>query len=265
MCKPKSLAGIKFGKLTAMEIVATPFGKKSKHKYWKCLCDCGNYHIVKSSHLIALQVKSCGCYLIEANRERSETHGMSGHPLYGTYSSMMSRCYKKQNKRYKRYGGRGIKVFHKFKNPKYFIQWVEKNLGKKPSTKHSLDRIDNNKGYYPGNLRWANQVTQVRNRSVTKILVINGVKKSISEWCEIYNIKYSIYADRIKSGWDHEFALKTKAKKEKLFIVNNKAMSISDLATEFNISKATIKYRMKKRGMDIYQALASKKKINGYI
>lgn len=95
---------------------------------------------------------------------RKRTHGMKHHPLYGTWIAMVNRCTSPTNPGYPNYGGRGITVDAAWvSDPRPFIAWVETNLGARPAG-HSLDRIDNERGYEPGNLRWADGSTQNTNR-----------------------------------------------------------------------------------------------------
>jgi hypothetical protein len=93
-------------------------------------------------------------------------HNLRKHPLYNKWAQIKQRCYNKNNKRYCYYGGKGIKMFSEWvKCPEKFINWVETNLGLMPDG-CSLDRIDNNGDYSPGNLRWATQSIQNRNRGM---------------------------------------------------------------------------------------------------
>jgi len=93
----------------------------------------------------------------------SRTHGLSKHPLYGTWRLMHRRCENPAVKDYPRYGGRGIKVCDEWADVAVFIAWIEANIGPRPHGK-SLDRRDNNGNYEPGNVRWATPAEQVANR-----------------------------------------------------------------------------------------------------
>ena len=96
------------------------------------------------------------------------THGLSDHPLYRTWEGIRRRCYNPQLFAYQFYGGRGIRMFEPWRDgPTQFIEWIEANLGQRPD-RHSLDRIDNDGDYAPGNLRWATWSEQRQNQSARK-------------------------------------------------------------------------------------------------
>jgi len=94
-----------------------------------------------------------------------EKHGMQGTPIYESWLGMKKRCYKKNRKDYKYYGGRGITVCDNWVNS--FLSFY-KDMGEKPTPNHSIDRIDNNKGYSKENCRWANKTTQSINQRLRK-------------------------------------------------------------------------------------------------
>ena len=150
--KFKDLTGQKFGNLT----VIRPDHQMKNHSWvWECLCDCGNIHFVTSSKLNSGHTKSCGCL--------RKKHGYSKTPEYDAYRHMLNRCYNPANINYKYYGGRGIQVCDRWKeNIKNFME----DMGKKPSSEYSLDRINVDENYSPENCRWANKFTQARNKRV---------------------------------------------------------------------------------------------------
>lgn len=153
----KDRKGEIFGRLTVIEL-----SKKSKPKkiYWKCLCQCGNIIDVLSNSLISGNTKSCGCLRSELVSNKYSTHKKSTSSEYYTYYSMISRCYNKNNNVYQYYGGRGIKVCDRWL--KSFENFY-KDMGDKPSPKHSIDRINNNGDYEPNNCKWATQSEQTIN------------------------------------------------------------------------------------------------------
>lgn len=152
--------GKRFGRLTILDEKRVRKGKRTRIVY-VCKCDCGTikdfckYSVLRSTSI------SCGCI------RGGTIHGLAQHPLYDIWYGIKRRCDNKKSKGYKNYGGRGIKYDESWRdNPKKFIDDIEKNLGKRPSKKHSLDRIDNDKGYYIENLRWADYSEQARNKRI---------------------------------------------------------------------------------------------------
>jgi hypothetical protein len=125
-------------------------------------------------------------------------HGASSTPTYKTWKRMRSRCNDLNNPMYVNYGGRGITVCERWDSFELFLQ----DMGQRPSPDYSLDRIDNELGYFPQNCRWADRVTQARNRRSTIMLVVDGVRKSLIEWATLYDIGPITIQHRIKVlGW----------------------------------------------------------------
>lgn len=132
-----------------------------------CVCDCGASIDVDPNALKRGDTRSCGCLRREVGQVRgasSRRHGLWQHPLYKTWSCMVDRCHNENSGVYDRYGGRGIEVYEPWRgDPAPFINWAAEHLGERPPG-HSLDRIDNDGNYVPGNLRWATPKTQNNNR-----------------------------------------------------------------------------------------------------
>lgn len=150
------LTGKRFGKLTVFEFVET----KNGHSYWLCKCDCGNLQKASSCNLKRSHVVSCGCVKNEGNNVK---HGKSKSKIYLCWQNMKTRCYNVKSDDYKNYGGRGIKVcdeWHDFRN---FYNHVS-TLPHFGELGYTLDRINVNGNYEPGNVRWATAKEQARNR-----------------------------------------------------------------------------------------------------
>jgi hypothetical protein len=196
----KDYIGARFGNVIVIGKDSGNSHKNSNH--WVFRCDCGTIFSSLPSRIISGHSKSCGC----KKSTGAWSHGCNGNEFYPTWWAMMRRCYNQGAHNYKRYGGRGIRVCQEWHNPKNFIDWAESTVVHK-SKGLTLERKDNNKEYSPENCCWATPKQQARNRRSNRILSIDGVEKSLSEWCEYYKIDPSVVRERIKLGWPEKDAL----------------------------------------------------------
>lgn len=171
---------------------------------WNCICDCGQKKKVRAGNLRSGSTRSCGCLLVE-KRKIGKHHcaGKYTTPEYRAWSAMKSRCSNQKFDTYNRYVKRGIKVCERWNDFQNFYA----DMGARPSPQHSLDRINNDGDYEPGNCRWASSVEQQRNKSSNRIIFYNGLSLSISEWAEKFNIRCDTLTWRIKKGWSLNDAL----------------------------------------------------------
>jgi len=172
MGKLIDLTGKKFERLTVIERVGR---SKDYQAVWLCICDCGTEKRVRSRDLKKGNTKSCGCLRLENFIKRSITHGHRKERLYGVWSKIKERCYNPNNKSYKRYGGRGIKMCEQWKMDYLaFREWALSNGYDKdaPFGECTIDRIDNDKGYSPDNCRWVDMLTQRKNQTRSKASVV---------------------------------------------------------------------------------------------
>jgi len=194
------LTGQGFGRLTVLRR-ASPGGA-----HWLCRCECGGMLIARASNLVRGGTRSCGCLRREttAAQARSRaTHGMTGTSTYRAWSSMLTRCDNPASK-YADWGGRGITIAERWRSFENFLA----DMGERPPGM-TLDRINNDGNYEPGNCRWANHLTQTRNRGCARNLTYRGETKPIVEWAAQSHILYDTLLKRLGRGWSVERALKT--------------------------------------------------------
>lgn len=172
-----------------------------------CLCDCGKECTVPLTKLKMQRQISCGCLRNELCGVLSISHGQSNTRLYRIWAGIKTRCYNKNTASYKDYGGRGITVCDEWLNFKSFYDWAINGYSKKLS----LDRIDNNLGYFPENCRWSTNKEQCNNNRKTRIITAFGETKALQYWLEDIRCKAKAKAIiyRIDSGWSAEEAITT--------------------------------------------------------
>lgn len=194
------LTGKRFGRLEVIGFHDTG----SRKTYYVCQCDCGNVKVIRADALVGGMTKSCGCLKKEQdkiNLTANHSHKMSGTRLYEIWQGMKSRCYKKHDARYGRYGGRGVIVCEEWKNDfKAFYDWAISNGY---SDKLTIDRIDNNGNYEPKNCRWATMKEQCNNRNSNINITIGNTTKNLMQWCETFNVDYkTVYARYQRNGFE---------------------------------------------------------------
>lgn len=198
----KERTGMTFGRLYVIGYE----GKNWKgQSIWKCRCSCGVVGLYEGRHL-GKKCFSCGCFQKEGLKKRVKIHGLYLLPEYRTWIGIKVRCYNPKNAFYKNYGGRGIRVCERWlSSVENFVQ----DMGKRPSSKHSIERLDVNGNYEPSNCIWATQDKQSNNRRSSVFVEFKGEKLTISQWSNKLNIKRGTIVGRLLSGWSIERALTT--------------------------------------------------------
>jgi len=209
------LTGKKFGRLL---VIKHSHANKNNSHFWECKCDCGNIVKVCISNLNS-GTKSCGCLKEEYRKFGFHSygikHGMHNTHFYRRWSRMKERCSSKK-KIY--YYGRGIKVckrwleFENFKEDMHesYLEHVDRH-GEKDT---SIDRIDNDGNYEPGNCKWATFNEQNSNKRTNKFLTYKGIRKTYAQWSKTIGGTRGIIKQRIDRGWTIEEVLFTPSNKK---------------------------------------------------
>jgi hypothetical protein len=199
-----NLVGQKFGRLTVIERAEN---NKHRHPRWACECACGKHVVVVASSLTNGLSKSCGCLHHEsvAARNRKHGHAVKGRSsaTYRSWMAMRSRCKYPSQPHYKDYGGRGITTCERWETFENFLA----DMGPRPSSKHSIDRINPEGNYEPTNCRWATSREQSNNRRSNRLITAWGRTRTIAKWAREVGIARKTIAYRLLRGWKPEDAL----------------------------------------------------------
>ena len=203
--KHKHKAGEKYGKLTLLKKT-----KKDKRGnwLWLCKCECGNKKIIRINNLIQGGSKSCGC--LRKEHPGNMKHGLSRSRFYHIWSSMYGRCYRPYiGEAYHRYGEKGIDVCPKWQKFQGFIDDMyksyQKHCEKYGEKQTTIDRLDNNKGYWPNNVKWSTYKEQANNTTMNRknkiMFDIDGTKIDFASFLKKYNITPAYYWHRKHQGY----------------------------------------------------------------
>lgn len=193
--------GDMFGRLKVLSDVGV---NKKGETLWLCQCVCGEYKEVPVSRLRSGSVASCGCLRQETaantGRETSTTHGHAStgdvSKTYSSWSSMVERCDERYKDKFRFHSGRGIAVCARWRES--FENFLA-DMGERPENK-TLDRIDPNGNYEPGNCRWATDKEQGENKRSTIWVDDHGVLKTLWTISTEYEFNYSVVWARYKKG-----------------------------------------------------------------
>jgi hypothetical protein len=205
--EPKDpIYGKRFGMLVALAHIPRPY---REGKYWLYRCDCGGLKVALRTNVNHGDIKCCGCIRHWTKHGASAKDSMSSE--YSVWTSMRGRCKDTKSEAVaRRYHNRGIRVCRRWDSFENFL----KDMGPKPSPKHTIERKNNDRGYCPSNCRWATQMEQNRNKCTNVFVSAFGESKVAADWMKDPRCRapseWSI-GDRIRKGWPHKKAIVTPA------------------------------------------------------
>jgi hypothetical protein len=188
----KDWKGKRFGKLEVIAYSHTELKNGRSRSIWKTICDCGTFVFVSGNQLQQHGTTSCGCF----KRTRK---GLSNTRTYRSWAGMIKRCTDKKRLSYKSYGGRGIQVCWRWLDYDLFLL----DMGERPE-RMTLDRIDPNKGYEPGNCRWATHEVQCNNKRNSHYITAHGETKTMAQWARQNGLYTGTIWARIQTGFSPE-------------------------------------------------------------
>jgi hypothetical protein len=199
------MVGQRFGRLTVLSRADRP--TQPGRAYWLCKCDCGTEKAIFGKHLRSGATKSCGCISSENTASRNMTQGglaKANRRLYSTWTSMLRRCEEQPD-----YAGRGISVCERWRDS--FAAFLA-DMGPKPTPKHTIERVNNDGNYEPGNCKWATRHEQMRNTRGNHYVEADGKRMIVVDWAAHTGIDVGLIYQRLAGGWSEAAAVSTPAR-----------------------------------------------------
>lgn len=201
--------GTTFGKLTVVkELPPLIRSDGRKRRIVLCDCKCGVQKSFSLEQIASGHTSSCGCYRSYVTSQRNTSHGMSKTRVYKIWAAMCERCKDKRKNNAGYYHDRGISVCARWIGRSGFVNFLQ-DMGYPPTSKHEIDRRNNDGNYEPGNCHWVTRLDQMANTRRNVFLSYRGRTQHIAAWCRELNLKQSAVSWRIRNGWTAERAIET--------------------------------------------------------
>ena len=247
------MAGHRFGRLLVIEQAEDKPGSGQNGAFWLVKCDCGSpAFVTHGSHLRRGASRSCGCFNKEMSRATClarATHGEKRVDVqskeYLVWTGIIDRCCRESSRAFKNYGGRGIRVCDEWRAS--YVAFL-RDMGRKPTPGHTIDRINNDGNYEPGNCRWATRKEQMQNTRINVFLEHEGRRQTVAQWAEELGINYHTLYNRVQLGWTTERALTPDAAPtihRVLYEHNGERLWIGDWSNRTGLPFWTIKGRLR--------------------
>lgn len=259
MTQIKDITGEAFGCLV---VIARAPNSRTGAVMWLCSCvadrgGCGGSVEAFSQNLRSGRTTSCGCTYARAKAARATRHGhasRSGRTAeWLSWHAMRRRCDDARSPAFRDYGGRGITVCERWRSFEAFLA----DMGRRPSAAHSIDRINNDGNYEPGNCRWATQTEQSRNQRSNRMSTHNGQTKCTAEWAEASGIAYSTLKSRLLRGMSIEDAVSLSADRNdrrRKYTIGSETMTLAQWARKTGVDRDVAATRLC-RGWPIERAI----------
>lgn len=247
------ITGHRFSRLVAVRLL--PERSPQGRTLWECKCDCGQTLTATSNALRRENTRSCGCLARSLTASRSTKHGKSNSPEYAIWAAMRNRCTNPNDRNYKNYGGRGITLCEQWQSFASFYA----DMGGRPSSNHSIERVNNDGPYSPDNCIWATPEEQQLNRRTARLITFNGQTHNLATWAKRTGIRVTCILHRLDAGWTVERALTESVtaaplRNQKLLTFKGESLPIAEWARRTGINRATIQDRLY-NGWTIEEAL----------
>lgn len=250
----QSLIGNRVGRLLITDI-EQPDARGNR--YATAICDCGTQKRIAIGNLRSGSTQSCGCLRAVACVTHGYTRGRRSTPEYRTWSHMKERCVNPRENRYEDYGGRGIAVCDRWLHS---FQYFLADMGPRPSPKHSIDRIDNDGNYEPGNCRWATKAEQAVNARSNVNITASGKTLCAAEWGRRIGIDKGTLYRRVRTGRTPKDILapaRLRRHDAPILLVNGQSLTVPEWARLLGIKANTIHARLY-RGWSAEEALETR-------
>lgn len=239
------------GKVLGSLTVLRRSDERGRGGVWVCRCECGTEVLRRGDNLRSSKHPNCGCEAGALVR----THGKKGTKIYRIWRGIKDRCCNERCAQYHRYGGRGIQICETWRNS---FQAFYDDMGDVPESKHSIERIDNDRGYCKSNCRWASMREQSRNKCNTHRLTFKGKTRSLSEWADKLKIPDHRIRQRINRGWSVSRALTVPSLYSTRTVIefDGRSLTIGQWARHINIHHSTLLSRLRE-GWSVHRSLKS--------
>lgn len=211
---PDPEVGDKFGEWTVVGSAPNKVTPSISSRMVDCVCSCGIRREVNLANLRSGHSSRCILCARRASKGRKPSkvkHGLYQSGTYSSWSAMKDRCSRETHIAYHRYGGRGITVCEQWSAPDGFLFFL-RDMGPRPTLKHSIERIDVDGNYEPSNCRWATILEQANNRSTNVSVCAMGSTKSYASWEAEFGVDRRTIRGRLSRGWDPDVAVSKPAK-----------------------------------------------------